>query len=149
MKDWKKEIDGIIRDSLKNRDMTRANVMRMLKSDLFNEELKSKEALTEEQALQVIQRAVKKRKESVEEFRKAGQEERAGEEEGELKYLEVFLPEALSGAELAQIVEESARETGASGMKDFGKLMGAVMKKAQGRADGKIVNEAVKKKLSA
>ncbi|MDD5066077.1 MAG: GatB/YqeY domain-containing protein [bacterium] len=147
MKDWKKEIDAIIKESLKSKDMVRANVVRMLKADLTNDEIRNKTDLTEEQVLQVIQRAVKKRKESIDEFKKAGKEDRVQEEENELKYLAAFLPEQVSEEELARVVEETIKELNPSGMKDFGKVMSAVMQKVKGRADGKMVNESVRKKL--
>ncbi len=148
MKEWKKEIDGLIKDSLKSRDRIKANVIRMLKADLVNEEIKQNKDLTEEQVVQVIQRAVKKRKESIEEYKKVNQETRVQEEENELKILMPFLPEQLNEDEMIKIIDEIIREMQPVGMKDFGKVMSAVMQKAQGRAEGKMINELVKKKLN-
>lgn len=148
MKEWKKEIDGIIKDSLKNKDMVKANVIRMLKADLVNEEIKQNKDLTEEQVIQVIQRAVKKRKESIDEYKKVNQETRVQEEENELKILLPFLPEPLSEGEIVNMIDEIIKEIQPAGMKDFGKVMSAVMQKAQGRVEGKVINELVKKKLN-
>ncbi len=149
MKDWKKEINEQLKLAIKNKDTTRLNVLKLLKTELTNEEVKNeREELTEGQVIQVIQRAVKKRKEAIEEFRKVGQEERANEEEAELKILMEFLPEQLSREEIEKIVDEIIKETGAETMKDMGKVMSAVMPKVKGRADGKIVSEIVRNKLS-
>ncbi len=147
-KDWKKEINDMIKDSLKGKDMMKANVVRMLKADLMNEEIKNNKELTEEQVMQVIQRAMKKRKESIEEYKKVNQEDRVREEENEMKILMQFLPEQLSEEDVVKIIEETFNEIQPMGMKDFGKVMSTVMQKTKGRADGKIINELVKKKLN-
>ncbi len=147
--EWKKEIENMMKEAIKNKDKTRLNVLRMLKTDLLNEEIKNnRQPLTEEQVNQVIMRNVKRRKESIEEFKKAGAEERVKEEEAELKILMEFLPEQLSDEELEEIINKAIEETGAETIKDLGKVMKLVMSKVKGRADGKKVNEMVRAKLS-
>ena len=139
----------MMKEAIKNKDKTRLNVLRMLKTDLLNEEIKNnRQPLTEEQVNQVIMRNVKRRKESIEEFKKAGAEERVKEEEAELKILMEFLPEQLSDEELEEIINKAIEETGAETIKDLGKVMKLVMSKVKGRADGKKVNEMVRAKLS-
>ncbi len=149
MKEWKKIIDKQIKQAIKEKDNIRLNVLKLLKTDLINEEVKNnRQTLEEEQIMRVIQRAVKKRRESIEEFKKVGQDDRAKVEEEELKILMEFLPKQLSEEEIEKIVNEAIKEANAETMKDIGKVMAIVMPKVRGRADGKIVSEIVKNKLS-
>lgn len=149
MKDWKKEINEQLKLAIKNKDTVRLNVLKLLKTELTNEEVKNeRKELTESQVIQVIQRSVKRRKEAIEEFRKVGQDDRVAEEEAELKILTEFLPEQLTSQEVERIVDETIREVGAETLKDMGRVMSAVMPKVRGRADGKIVSEIVRNRLS-
>lgn len=150
MKDWKKELQEQIKNALKSGNKVRLNVLKMLKTDLTNEEIKNnREELTEEQVNAVIQRAVKKRKESIEEFKKAGKEDRVLEEENELKILMEFMPEQLTEEELKKVVDGVIEKVKAQSMKDMGKVMKEVMSMVKGKADGKIVNQIVRGKLSS
>jgi len=149
MKDWKNEINEEIKNALKNKNEVRLRVMKMLKTELTNEEVKNnRKELTEEQVLQVIKKSAKNRRESIEEFNKVGKSDRAKEEEAELKILMEFLPEQLSEEEIEKIVDDTIKEVSAESIRDMGKVMSAVMPKVKGKADGKKVNEIVKAKLS-
>ncbi|MBU1077766.1 MAG: GatB/YqeY domain-containing protein [Spirochaetes bacterium] len=149
MKNWKKELNDIVTKALKEKDTVTVNVIKMLKTDLTNEEIKNnREELKEEQVISVIQHAAKQRKESIEEYKKVNKPERAKEEEEELKILEKFLPDQLDAKKLEKIIDETLKEVKAEDMKDFGKAMGAVMQKVKGQADGKMVQDLVKKLLS-
>lgn len=148
MKDWKNEFNNMLKKALMSKDMVRANVIRMIKTDLTNHEIaNNREELTEEQVDKVLLHAAKQRRESIEEFKKAEKLDRASEEEKELKILMEFLPEQMDAKELKKIINETAKELKPEGMKDFGKFMGAVMGKVKGKADGKMVQELVKKQL--
>ena len=96
----------------------------------------------------VTAREVKKRKEAAEGFRKGGREEQALKEEAELKILEGYLPSQLSNEELTKLVQDSITEVGTNSLQDLGKVMGVVMSKVQGRADGGTVSALVKKRLT-
>ena len=149
MKDWKKEMAKLLKEAMMNKDTVRSGVLKMLKTDLTNEEIKNdRKDLTADQAMAVIQRAAKQRKDSIEEYRKAEKPDRVAEEEAELKILEEFLPEQLSEDAVKKIVEEAIKESGAEDMKDMGKVMGIVMGKVKGQADGKMVQDLVRSKLS-
>lgn len=149
MKDWKKELNEILIKATKEKDTVRLNVIKMLKTDLTNEEIKNnREELKEDQIMAVIQRAVKQRKEAMEEYEKAGKEDRVKEEKDELTILMEFMPEQLDQNKLEEIVKETINETEAESMKDFGKVMGSVMQKVKGQADGKTVQDTVRKLLS-
>lgn len=149
MKDWKTELNNLLKEALKKRDSVKSSVLKMLKADLTNEEIKNnREELTEDQIDTVIRRAVRKRREAIEEFKKVERLERAEEEEKELKLLMEFLPEQLDEKELGNIIDETIKEINAESIKDIGKTMGIVMSKVKGKADGKMVQELVRKKLA-
>ena len=149
MKKWKEELNKLLKEAMMNKEALRASVLKMLKTDLTNEEIKNeRKDLTEEQTLKVIQRAAKQRKDSIEEYRKVEKMEQVEQEEAELNILQEFLPEQLSEDAVKKIVEETVKEANAEGMKDMGKVMGMVMGKVKGKADGKLVQDLVRAKLS-
>jgi len=104
---------------------------------------------TDEEVLAVVAKQVKQRQESVEQFTAAGRSELAAKEAAEQAVLESYLPARLGDAELAALVDEVIAATGATGMKDMGKVMPAALAKAAGRADGKLLSQLVKARLSA
>lgn len=149
MKDLKDEIQSKIKDALKTKNRAMLNALKLLKTDITNEEVKkNREELTEEETISIIQRNVKKRKEAIEEFKKVDQPDRAKEEEDELNILMEFLPEQMSEEEIIKVIEKVIADTGAESMKDMGKVMGQAMPLVKGKADGKLVNEIVRQKLS-
>ena len=149
MKDWKKELNDMFIKAMKDGDKVKTGVLKMLKTDLTNEEIKNnREELKEEQVDTVIQRAAKKRREAMEEFRKVDKMDRVKEEEDELKVLQEFLPEQMDEKEVEKVIDETIKAVGAEDMKDLGKVMGAAMGKLKGKADGKLIQELVKQKLS-
>ena len=104
--------------------------------------------LTEEEELQVLQRERKRRNEAAEAFRAGGREEQAAKEDLELEILEEYMPEPLSDDELEEIVDDVIAEVGATGVRDFGRVMADVMPQVSGRADGSVVSQLVKEKLA-
>ncbi|NQD69096.1 GatB/YqeY domain-containing protein, partial [Bacillus haikouensis] len=107
-----------------------------------------KQELSEDEELTVLSREVKQRKDSLHEFTKAGREDLAGKIQTELTYVEIYMPKQLSEEEISAIVQETMVEIGASSKADMGKVMGAIMPKVKGKADGALVNKLVLQHLS-
>lgn len=124
-------------------DAPRRDVLRMASSALYNAEKKGGTPLTDDEALAVMTREVKTRRESVEAFRGAGREDLASKEEAEIAILREYLPEALTEDEIAALVDEGIAATGASSARDLGKVMGWLAPRTRGRADGKVVSGMV------
>ncbi|HEY9576424.1 MAG TPA: GatB/YqeY domain-containing protein [Pseudobacillus sp.] len=138
-----------IKQAMKNKDKEKLTVIRMLKASLQNEAIKvGNEGLTEDQELAVLSREVKQRKDSLHEFEKAGRADLVSKIQTELTYVNSYMPEQLSEEELEAIVQETIVEVNASSKADIGKVMGALMPKIKGRADGGLVNKLVQQKLS-
>ena len=133
--------------AMKERDRGRVGALRMLNAALKNGEIEAGRPLTEEEEQVVLRRQLKQREESAEAFRKAGREERAESESAEAEIVREYLPEPLSAEELEQIVDEAMRETGATGMKDMGAVMGRATALAGGRAEGRELAALVRGRL--
>jgi uncharacterized protein len=127
----------------------RLSTLRMLKSGLHNREIDLKRELNEAEFLQLLATMVKQRRDSIEQFEKGGRPDLVEKEKAELKVIEEFLPSQLSEADLDAAIAESIREVGATGIRDMGKVMKVLMPKVTGRADGKVVGDKVKARLSA
>ena len=134
--------------AMKNRDKETLNVVRMLKAAVQNEQIELGHDLSANEEIAVMAREYKQRKESLEEFEKAGREDLINQAKNELAIVEKYMPKQLSKDEVTKIVKEVIDELNASSMKNFGQVMGAVMPKVQGQADGKLVNQVVKEQLS-
>ncbi|AVX20013.1 hypothetical protein SAMN02745885_00876 [Carboxydocella sporoproducens DSM 16521] len=125
----------------------RLSTIRMAKSAIKNAEIEKKRELTEEEIIEVIAREVKQRRDAMEEYRKAGREDIVQQLEAEVAVLLPYLPEQLDENQLRQLIQEAIAATGAQGPKEMGKVMGYLMPKIKGRADGKLVNHLVKEYL--
>lgn len=125
----------------------KVNTLRMLISELKNMQIQKGNTLEEADVHSVLKKELKKRQEAYEAFSKAGREEMAGNESAEAEVIRTYLPEQLSTEELTSLVEEAIKELGASSIQDMGRVIGAVMQKAGGRADGGEVSRLVKDKL--
>lgn len=137
--------------AMKARDAARTDALRMAKAALKNKEIDKKAALEDAEAEKILQGLVKQREDSIEQFQKAGRTDLVDKETGELAVLRAYLPAGASDTEIAEAVEKAVAETGASSVKDMGKVMKAALAvlQAGGKpADGKKVSEAVKKRLS-
>lgn len=134
--------------AMKSGDKTTLGTIRMIRAQVQNAALSKGEALSDEDILVVLNKEAKKRKEAIELYTQGEREDLIQKETEELKIITSYLPEMLSEEEIAGIVEEAIKETGAETMSDMGKVMGIVMPKVKGRADGKVINEIVRKKLS-
>ncbi len=120
-------------------DALRRDTLRMVWSAVYAAEKRDRATLTDEQALTVLTREVKTRRESVEAYRKGGREDLATKEEAEIAIIAGFLPAALSEPEIAALVAEAMAATGAASARDLGKVMGWLGPRTRGRADGKVV----------
>lgn len=137
-----------IKSAMLAKDADRLSTLRMLKSAIGYMQIEKKtDALPEADAVSVVQKEVKKRRDSIEQFEKGGRPELAEKEKKEITILEEFLPKALSPEELEQLVKATITEVGATGKKDMGAVIKAVQAKAAGRADGKSISGLVGKLL--
>lgn len=136
-----------IAEAMKAKDEIRLSTLKLLLSALHNAKIDKRGDLTEEEELEIVRREAKKRKDAIEAYKKAGATDRAEKEEKELVILQEFLPKELPDEEVSKLVDEAITTTSASSMQDMGKVIGAVMAKAKGRADGKKVAEMARKKL--
>lgn len=134
--------------AMKNRNKDTLAVVRMLKASVQNAQIEAGHDLTPDEEVAVMSREYKQRKESLEEFQKAGRQDLIDKTNNELKVVEKYMPKQLSADDVKKIVTETVQQVGAASMKDFGKVMGAVMPKVKGQADGKLVNQTVKETLS-
>ncbi len=136
-----------MRAAMKDRDAVRLGALRLLTAAVKNREIELRHQLSDEEFIEVATREVKRRREAIEAYEKAGREDRASTEREEQRVLESYLPAALSEEELGALIEEAVRVTGASTAGDLGKVMGYVMSKAKGRVDGKAVQAKVRERL--
>jgi uncharacterized protein YqeY len=148
----KTRISDEIKTAMKAKDKVRLETLRSIKKVILEKETtvrpSGQDELTEEQELEVLTQLAKQRKDSVEQYQKAGREDLAGQESQELAIIEEYLPKQLSDAEVEAIIDDLIAQTGASSPKDMGKVMGPAMKQLKGRADGSKVQSIVKAKLS-
>lgn len=134
--------------ALKGGDQTSLLVLRMVVSAIKQFEIdKNVKSPAEADVLQIIQRMIKQHKESIEQFKNGNRQDLVDKEAVELKVLEAYMPEQLGEAELEKIVKDAVSETGAATKADLGKVMKAVMEKARGRCDGKLINQLAMKFL--
>ncbi len=144
--------DTIVSDltaAMKAKETERVGVLRMVKAALMNRFIEKGGELTDEEAAKTLQSLVKQRRDSIEQYEKAGRTELAAKEAAEIAVIEVYLPKAATPEELNAAVDKAVAETGASSMKEMGAVMKAALASLAGKsADGKMVSEAVKAKLS-
>jgi uncharacterized protein len=143
------KLTGDIGAAMKAKEAARLTALRMLKSALTNKSIEKGRALEAAEELQVVSSLVKQRRDSIEQFNAGGRADLAAKEEAEIVVLEAYLPPAVSSEDLDQAVTKAISDTGASGAKDIGKVMKAVMAALAGKTvDGKKVNELVRTKLT-
>lgn len=144
-----KRIDSDLTASLKAKDELRVSTLRMIKAALKNAEIEKRQTggLREEDVIGVLSSLVKQRKESVEQYTKAGRLDLAEKEGREIKIIQEYLPSQLSEAELENIIKTAIQETGVSSIKEMGRLMKVLMPRVKGRVDGRVVNERVRQIL--
>ncbi len=133
--------------AMKERDKTRVAALRMIGAALKNGEIEAGRQLEEREEQTILRRQLKQREESAAAFRKAGREERAASEAAEAEIVRSYLPEPLSQEKLEEIVDRAVAETGATGMKDMGAVMGRAMELSGGRAEGRELSALARKRL--
>ena len=141
-------IDTHLKEAIKSGDSVKAGTLKMLKSDIAYEKAKKGDDLNDEKIIEVIARAAKRRKESIDEFTKANRQDLVDQEAAELAVIEEYLPEQLSRDEIAVLIDKRIAEMGDVTQKDFGRIMGPLMKDLKGKADGAVVKEILTEKLS-
>ncbi len=138
-----------MKEAMKSKDKLTLSVIRMVKASMQNEAIKlGKPQLTEDEELSVLSREFKQRNDSLHEFKDAGREDLVEKVEQEIKVLQKYMPKQLSDDELETLVKEVIQAVGAESKRDMGKVMGALMPKVKGKADGSKVNQLVTKYLS-
>jgi uncharacterized protein YqeY len=141
-------VNADIANAMKSREQVRLSALRMLKAAITNKSVERGRNLEDAEVLQVVASLVKQRRDSIEQFAKAGRSDLVEKESAEITVLERYLPPAASAEEIGAAVAAAITETGATSPKDMGKVMKAVMPRLAGKsADGKTVNEAVRRAL--
>jgi uncharacterized protein len=141
------KIEQGLKEAIREQSENKRNAIRLLLTAVKIKEKELKRTLQEAEIQQVITSQIKQRRDAIDQYRAAGRADRAAIEEDEILILQVFLPEALTPEALEQVVNEAITEAGALSAKDMGNVMKLLMPRVAGRADGKQVNELVRKKL--
>jgi uncharacterized protein len=142
------ELEEQVREGMRAREQERVDTLRLVLAALRSAEKELQRPLSDQEELQVLQRERKRRAEAAEAFREGGREEQAAKEERELAVIETFMPEPISEEELERIVDDAIAETGATSIRDLGRVMADVMPQVSGRADGSAVSRLVREKLA-
>jgi uncharacterized protein len=142
------ELETEVREAMRAREQERVGTLRLVLAALRSAEKDLQRPLSEQEELQVLQRERKRRAEAAEAFRQGGRREQAEKEERELAVIEGFMPEPISEEELEQVVDDAIAETGATSIRDLGRVMADVMPQVSGRADGSEVSRLVREKLA-
>lgn len=136
-----------MKQAMKDKAALKLSVIRMVKAAIKNEEINKGSQLSEDEALTILTRELKQRRDSLQEFEKAGRDDLASKTREEIDVLISYLPAQLSEDEIRQIVREAISATGAASKKEMGKVMGAIMPKVKGKADGTLVQKIVSEEL--
>jgi uncharacterized protein YqeY len=145
--DLKERLTGDCRQAMKDGDKLKVSTIRLVLSEIKNAEIAKRTELDEDELLSVVSREARKRRESIEEFGKGGRQDLVDKEERELEMIESYMPEQLSEDEVRRTVEQTIADVGATSASDLGKVMGALMPRLKGKADGKKVNQMVRELL--
>jgi len=144
-----KQIVSDLTASMKAQDASRTSALRMVKAAMMNRQIEKGSELSDDDVQKVLRSLVKQRRDSIEQYEKAGRQELVDKERAEIEVIEAYLPQAASAEEIEQAVMAAIAETGANSMKDMGKVMKAAQTALAGKnADGRTVSEVVKAKLS-
>lgn len=148
----KDQIMADLKQAMKNKEQDKLRVLRSIKSKLLEREISERKegeaSLSDEQTIEVLMKAAKQRKESIEQFEKGDRNDLAEAEKAELEIIDSYLPEMLSEEEVRDAAREKIEELGANDMSDMGQVMGALMQELKGKAEGSVVSKVVKDELS-
>jgi len=137
-----------MKQAMKSNDKLRLSTIRMIRSAVKNKEIEQRKKLDDNDIAKVIQGMVRKSEESIDQFQAGGRMDLVEKEKKEIEILKSFLPQPMSHEEMLRIIDQSIEETQSSSIKDLGKVMKSVMPKLGGKADGKLINQLVKERLS-
>lgn len=140
------QIENDYQQAFKAKEESVVSVLRLLRSALKNEEIAKKEKLTDDEVIKILKTEIKKRKESIDEYKKADRDELADKEQAELVILEKYLPQQMSEDQINEIADKVIADNPDA---NFGQVMGQVMAQTKGQADGQLVKQIVEQKLKS
>ncbi len=140
-------LEAELKDAVRARDAVRTSTIRLARAALKNAEIDRRRPLTDAEAVEVLQREVRRRREAIEGFERGGRADLVQKEQLEMAILLGYLPAALTQVELRHVVTEVIQEVGATSERDFGRVMGQVMRRVAGRAEGRAVEQVVRETL--
>ena len=143
----KDRILGDVKDAMRAKDKPRLGTLRLITAAIKQQEVDERIELDDTQVLALLDKMCKQRRESINQFEKAGRDDLIAQEVSELDLIQLYLPEQLSEAEITALIEETMTATGAASIRDMGKVMGQLKPKLQGRADMSAVSALIKAKL--
>jgi len=149
MSQIKAQIQESMKDAMRAKEKERLGVIRLILAAIKQREVDERIELDDEQVLVTLDKMLKQRRESITQFEAAGRQELADIEAAEIKIIQTFMPEPLSAEEIGSMIDEAISQTGASEMKDMGKVMGVLKPKMQGKADMGAVSKLIKEKLAS
>ena len=136
-----------MKQAMRDRDVLRRDVIRYLRSEVKNQEIRDQKELDDAGVIQVLSRQAQQRRDSIEAYRDADRQDLVDKEESELSVIMAYLPQQMTQEEIAALVHQVVAEVGASGPADMGKVMGAIMPQVRGKAEGREVNAIVQQTL--
>ena len=149
MDDLKTELGNALKAAMRNKDVRRRDTLRFLLSAVKQVEVDSRKELSSAEVEEVLQKEVKRHRESIEEFQKGHRADLVQKEQEELVIIQEFLPQPLSTEEITAIIKQVIAETGATSVRDVGKVMRPVMERVKDRADGIVINQIVREQLNS
>jgi len=147
MAEYKDKLMSALKAAMKNKEKERRDTIRQLQAAIKQVEIDKQKDLSTDQEMDILIKEAKKRRESIEELSNAGRE--TADEERELAIIESFLPEQMSEEDIRELAEQAVAETGATEMRDMGKVMGKLSAQTKGKADGKLVSTIVRELLTS
>lgn len=142
------KISEDLKTAMKARDSVKVTTLRMVRAQFKDTEIAKGKTLSEDELLSVLNSAAKKRKEAIAIYEKSDRPELLKQEQSELEIIAAYLPEQMSADEIEKVVIKTIADVGATSVQDLGKVMGATMKELKGKADGKLIQDIVRQKLS-
>lgn len=141
------QIDNDLKDAMRSKDALALSTLRMLKSAIKNREIELNHELNDQESGEMVTKSVKQRRESITEYQKGDRVDLVKREESEIKVLQKYLPKQLGETEISKIIDEAIKSVNANGPADMGKVMGTIIPKVKGKADGALVSKLVKERL--
>jgi uncharacterized protein YqeY len=149
VEDPRPQLQSALKQAMKTKDTLVRDVVRMAQNAIKQVEIDTRKDVSPTEAVEILQKEAKKRRESIADYERAGRADMAQQEQDELAILERFLPKQMSADELRAIVDEVIAQVGVSSPKDIGRVMGPIMERVKGLADGKLVSQIVREQLNA